>query len=110
MNQKSSGKYFQPIREEKTLDAKEVKNPAAGIYIYDFGQNLSGVARIRATGPAGTDVKLRFAEVLNPDGTLYVENLRTAKATDHFILAGKSGEEYRPTFTSMVFDTSRFRD
>jgi alpha-L-rhamnosidase len=91
--------YFQPIREEKTLDAKEVKSPAAGIYIYDFGQNLSGVARIRATGPAGTDVKLRFAEVLNPDGTLYVENLRTAKATDHFILAGQGGEEYRPTFT-----------
>jgi alpha-L-rhamnosidase len=91
--------YFQPIREEKTLDAKDLKSPAAGIYIYDFGQNLSGVARIRATGPAGTDVKLRFAEVLNPDGTLYVENLRTAKATDHFILAGQGGEEYRPTFT-----------
>jgi alpha-L-rhamnosidase len=91
--------YFQPIREEKTLDAKELKSPAAGVYIYDFGQNLSGVARIRADGPAGTDVKLRFGEELNPDGTLYVENLRTAKATDHFILAGKGGEEYQPTFT-----------
>ncbi len=91
--------YFQPIREEKILDAREVKSPAAGVYIYDFGQNLSGFARIRADGPAGTDVKLRFAEVLNPDGTLYVENLRTAKATDHFILAGKGGEEYQPTFT-----------
>ena len=91
--------YFQPIRKEKTLDAKELKSPAAGIYIYDFGQNLSGVARIRADGPAGTEVKLRFAEVLNPDGTLYVENLRTAKATDHFILGGKGGEEYQPTFT-----------
>jgi len=91
--------YFQPIREERTLDAKELKSPAAGVYIYDFGQNLSGVARIRADGPAGMDVKLRFGEELNPDGTLYVENLRTAKATDHFILAGKGGEEYRPTFT-----------
>jgi alpha-L-rhamnosidase len=91
--------YFQPIRGETILEAKEIKSPAAGIYIYDFGQNLSGVARIRADGPAGTDVKLRFAEVLNPDGTLYVENLRTAKATDHFILAGKGSEEYQPTFT-----------
>ena len=50
-------------------------------------------------GPAGTDVKLRFAEVLNPDGTLYVDNLRTAKATDHYILAGKGQETYQPTFT-----------
>jgi alpha-L-rhamnosidase len=91
--------YFQPIRVEKTLDAKEIKSPAAGVYVYDFGQNLSGVARVRAEGPAGTDVKLRFAEVLNPDGTLYVENLRTAKATDHFILAGRGSEEYQPAFT-----------
>ena len=91
--------YFQPIREEKTLNAKELESPADGVYIYDFGQNFSGVARIHADGPAGTDVKLRFAEVLNPDGTLYVENLRTAKATDHFILSGKGGEEYQPTFT-----------
>ena len=36
---------------------------------------------------------------MNPDGTLYVENLRTAKATDHFILAGKGIEEYQPFFT-----------
>jgi alpha-L-rhamnosidase len=91
--------YFQPIRVERTLDAKEIKSPAVGVYIYDFGQNLSGVARIRAEGAAGTDVTLRFAEVLNPDGTLYVENLRTAKATDHFILAGRGSEEYQPTFT-----------
>jgi alpha-L-rhamnosidase len=91
--------YFQPIRAEKSLQAKAVTNPAAGIYIFDFGQNLSGVPRIRVQGPAGTDVKLRFAEILNPDGTLYTENLRTAKATDHFILAGKGVEEYEPAFT-----------
>ena len=29
-----------------------------------------------------------MGEALNPDGTLYTENLRTAKATDHFILSG----------------------
>lgn len=91
--------YFQPIRVEKILDAKEVKSPAAGVYVFDFGQNLSGLARIRAEGPPGTDVKLRFAEVLNPDGTLYVDNLRTAKATDHFILAGKGREDFQPAFT-----------
>jgi alpha-L-rhamnosidase len=91
--------YFQPIRAEKSLQAKAITSPSAGIYIFDFGQNLSGVPRIRVQGAAGTDVKLRFAEVLNPDGTLYTENLRTAKATDHFILAGKGVEEYEPAFT-----------
>jgi len=60
-----------------------------------FRKNLSGVARIRRT-VLRTIVKMRFAEVLNPDGSLYVDNLRT-RATDHFILAGngmKSSEVY----------------
>jgi alpha-L-rhamnosidase len=91
--------YFQPIRAEKSLPPKTITNPSTGVYIFDFGQNLSGVPRIQVRGPAGTDVKLRFAEVLNPDGSLYVENLRTAKATDHFILAGKGQEVYQPMFT-----------
>ena len=91
--------YFPPVRVEKVLDAKLVTSPKPGVYIYDFAQNLAGVATLRAQGPASTDVRLRFAEVLNPDGTLYVDNLRTAKATDHFILAGKGAEEYRPKFT-----------
>jgi alpha-L-rhamnosidase len=91
--------YFQPIRVEKQLHAKSVTTPAPRVYVFDFGQNLSGVARIRARGSAGRDVKLRFAEVLNPDGTIYTDNLRTAKATDHFILSGKGIEEYQPRFT-----------
>ena len=90
---------FQPIRAQQTLTAGAITNPKPGIYIYDFRQNLAGVARLRARGPAGTDVQLRFAEVLNPDGTLYVDNLRTAKATDHYILSGKGLEEFQPDFT-----------
>jgi len=91
--------YFQPIRVERTLTAKSITSPRPGVYIFDFGQNLSGVPHIRVRGPEGTDVQIRFAEVLNPDGTLYVENLRTAKATDHFILAGTGVEEFQPRFT-----------
>jgi alpha-L-rhamnosidase len=95
--------YFQPIREEKVLTAKAITNPSPGVYVYDFGQNLSGVPRLSVKGQRGDDIKLRFAEVLNSDGSMYVENLRTAKATDHFILAGgkdRGGvEEYQPQFT-----------
>ena len=44
-------------------------------------------------------MQVRFAEIVNPDGTLYTDNLRTAKATDHFILAGAGVEEFTPQFT-----------
>jgi alpha-L-rhamnosidase len=90
---------FPPIRAHQVLEAKAITSPSPGVYVFDFGQNLSGVARLRVRGPEGTDVRLRFAEVLNTDGTLYVENLRTAKATDHFILSGKGIEELQPKFT-----------
>ena len=91
--------YFQPIRRHQMLQARAVSMPKPGVYIFDFAQNLSGVTRFRTQGPAGTDVRLRFAEVLNPDGTLYTDNLRTAKATDHFILSGNGTEEFQPAFT-----------
>jgi len=95
--------YFPPIREEKVMTVKAITNPSPGIYVFDFGQNMSAVPRLHVRGKSGDDIKLRFAEVLNPDGTLYVENLRTAKATDHFILAGSKGaagvEEFQPQFT-----------
>jgi alpha-L-rhamnosidase len=92
--------YFQPIREEKVMTAKSITNPSPGVYIFDFGQNMSAVPRLTVTGHRGDDIKLRFAEVLNPDGSMYVENLRTAKATDHYILAGNPGAEtWQPQFT-----------
>jgi alpha-L-rhamnosidase len=90
---------FQPIRVEMAMPAKTMKEPKPGVYIYDFGQNFSGVERLNVQGPAGTDVQVRFGEILNADGTLYTDNLRTAKATDHFILDGKSDGDLIPRFT-----------
>jgi alpha-L-rhamnosidase len=90
---------FQPIRVERALVPKTVTEPKPGVYVYDFGQNFSGVEQVHLQGPAGTDVRLRFAEIINDDGTLYIDNLRTAKVTDHFILSGKGVEEFTPQFT-----------
>jgi alpha-L-rhamnosidase len=91
---------FQPIRVEETLQAQSLTEPKPRVWVYDFGQNFSGVERLRAYGPEGAfTVRLRFAEVLNPDGTLYTENLRTAKATDYFLIDSGQPEEFTPQFT-----------
>jgi alpha-L-rhamnosidase len=91
---------FQPIRVEETLQAKSLTEPKPGVWVYDFGQNFSGVERLRAYGPGGAfTARLRFAEVLNPDGTLYTENLRTAKATDYFLIGSQRTAEFTPQFT-----------
>jgi len=90
---------FEPIRVERTLEPKTMTEPKPGVYVYDFGQNFSGVEHIHVQGPEGTNVQVRFAEIVNADGTIYTDNLRTAKATDHFILSGDGVEEFTPQFT-----------
>ena len=67
--------------------------------IFDLGQNFTGWARLKVRGQAGTTVTLRFAEVLNRDGTLYTDNLRRASQTDRYTLKGGAEEIYEPHFT-----------
>ena len=90
---------FPPIRAEREMQPKAMSEPKPGVFVYDFGQNFAGVETLRASGPSGTTVRLRFAEVVNPDGTIYTDNLRTAKATDHFTLSGNGAESFTPQFT-----------
>lgn len=68
-------------------------------WVFDFGQNLVGWVRLRVQGEAGTTLIIRHAEVLNPDGTLYTANLRTARCTDHYTLKGGGEEVWEPRFT-----------
>lgn len=79
--------------------AVSVTEPAPGRYVFDFGQNFSGWVRITATGAAGTTITARFAELLYPDGTADLSNLRLARATDRFTLAGSGEESFEPHFT-----------
>ncbi len=67
--------------------------------VFDFGQNLVGRVRFRVRGPRGCHIRIRHAEMLKPDGTLYTENLRSARATDHYTLRGGDVEEWEPRFT-----------
>jgi alpha-L-rhamnosidase len=87
-----------PIRVTNTLRPVAMTSPKPGAFVFDMGQNLVGWCRIRVSGPAAAMVTLRHAETLKPDGTLYVENLRSAKATDHYTLRGGGEEIYEPRF------------
>ncbi|MCT9075177.1 alpha-L-rhamnosidase [Streptomyces fulvoviolaceus] len=88
-----------PVRVERELTPTEVTQPRPGAYVFDLGQNLVGSVRLRVSGDAGTTVRLRHAEVLNPDGTVYTANLRSAAATDTYTLKGQGEEVYEPRFT-----------
>ncbi len=88
-----------PVQETGVLHPIAITEPVPGTFIFDMGQNFAGFARLKAQGPKGTKVVLRFAEMLNPDGTMYTTNLRGARATDTYILKGEGEEVWQPYFT-----------
>jgi alpha-L-rhamnosidase len=75
------------------------RQPTPGARLYDLGQNMVGVVELTLKARAGKAVQLRYGEMLNPDGSLYTANLRTAKATDRFTAAHDGEQSYTPTFT-----------
>jgi len=93
-----------PIRRQKEMRAASFTPRDKDTVIVDFGQNMVGWVRLRLEGERGTKVKMRFSEVLEPDGTLHIANLRTAEQTDTYILRGEeNGEVFEPRFTHHGF-------
>ena len=93
------GQVSTPVHVTQTITPVAVTPLSNGTYIFDMGQNMVGWARLKAHGPAGTQIRMRFAEILQPDGSIYRENLRNADAQDFFVLAGKGEETFTPLFT-----------
>ena len=89
-----------PIRITEELPARRLTEPDPGVYLFDLGQNFAGIIRLQVQGPAGTRLRLRYGEMLHPDGRLMTENLRRARATDYYTLRGDpEGETWQPRFT-----------
>ncbi len=79
---------IEPIRVTETLKPIAINEIRPGVYIFDMGQNMVGWCRLTVSGPEGSQVTLRHAERLRPDGTLYLDNLRSAKATRYLHAQG----------------------
>jgi len=90
---------MEPVHMVAELKPKTVTEPKPGSWVYDLGQNMVGVVRLKVSAPAGTKITLRHAEMLNPDGTLYTKNLRGAPSVDHYICKGGGTEVWQPRFT-----------
>jgi alpha-L-rhamnosidase len=90
---------LEPIKVVEEIEPVAAVHPAPGVFVYDLGQNFAGWARIRLSGLAGDRISLKYAEMVFPDGTVNQENLRSARATDVYVLRGGPAETYEPRFT-----------
>ena len=77
-------------------------------YVYDYGQEIAGVVRIKLPpgSPAGVNVTLKHAEVMAhaplapADGSVYMGNLFWSNPVDVYMTkGGNASEDYTPSFT-----------
>ena len=105
-----------PVKVTAEIKPVKLTQPESGVFIFDMGQNFSGWVTLRVKGPAGTKVKLRYGELLYPDGTLNVMTSTCGQIkpggavqvpgvpvpacqNDTYILKGAGEEVYTPRFT-----------
>ncbi len=92
-----------PVCRIQELRPVKVFVTPSGDTVVDMGQNMVGWLRLKVSGPAGTTVTLRHAEVLDKQGNFYTENLRAARQTIEYTLRGDGVEVFEPHFTFQGF-------
>lgn len=94
---------LEPITEHEILKPKTVTVLDENTCLVDFGVNIAGYCRIRIPRGMknGQMLSLLHAEILDNDGRVFTNSLRTAKATDTYIASGSEPEEtyWKPSFT-----------
>ncbi|HJU45300.1 MAG TPA: family 78 glycoside hydrolase catalytic domain [Chitinophagaceae bacterium] len=89
----------EPVRKQETFKPIKIITTPKGEQVIDFGQNMAGWVNIKVRGKKGDTIRLSHAEVLDKEGNFFTANLRTAKATDIYILKGEGIEIFEPHFT-----------
>ncbi len=90
-------------RMRKMMPVSIVKRPNA-TWVIDFGQNFTGHEYFRLENTMqGSTIVIKHGEMLNPDGSVYVQNLRTAWQRTIYTTGTNAVEEYEPQYTYYGF-------
>jgi alpha-L-rhamnosidase len=101
-----------PIRAAKEFPTRKMTKIDDRTWVFDMGQNMSGVTRVRIGGEEGTTVKIAHGERLTSGGRLDLSNIdvyyRGDSAaepfqTDVLTLSGKKTDEFRARFNYKGF-------
>jgi len=87
------------MQEFEPVSIKEIKK---NTWVYDIGQNMSGIPQIKITGNSGDTIRITPAELLKEDGTA---NQRATGSPSYYqyILKGSGEEKWQPRFTYYGF-------
>lgn len=87
-----------PITVKAIYDTTKIEEPRDQVYVFDLGQNMSGMFEIYVSGPAGSKVTIKPGELRNEDGTVAAPwNIVTYS---EYTLAGSGEVEvWKPDFS-----------
>lgn len=91
-------KRHSSVKPKLKVESKEVFKKE-GTIIFDLKQNMVGVPLLKIPMKKGDTLKIRFAEMLSPDGSFYTKNYRSAQSTNYYIAAEDKTMEWQPKFT-----------
>jgi alpha-L-rhamnosidase len=91
------------VRETATFPAGDIRWLSDGTAVVDTGRNENGFVRVVVDAAPGTRVTVSYGELVDVDGHVYTENLRSARCRDVFRCAGGGAEELAPRFSFRSF-------
>lgn len=86
------------LRIQEEIKPVNITERPDGKYIIDMGQNMVGWLAIDLKGKKDQPITMTFAEILKEDGSLYLDNLRTANVTDIYTPAKDGNFSWKPSF------------
>lgn len=78
-----------PVKVMENRRAKSIFMTPNGEMCLDFGQNMVGWVSVDTSFFTSRDFQLQYFEVLDSNGNVYIENLRTAKASFTYLSDNK---------------------
>ncbi|MFS4417408.1 family 78 glycoside hydrolase catalytic domain [Maribacter sp. 2307ULW6-5] len=90
------------VKTKLTLTPKEVAINENST-VFDLGQNMVGVPRVKVPMKKGDTLVMRFAEMLGADGSFHTKNYRSAHSTNYYVAAEDGPVDYTPKFTFYGF-------
>lgn len=91
------------VRVMETIRPVRIFTTPKGETVADMGKNIAGRPEIRAKACRGAKFELQCFEILDNDGNVYTDNLRTAKQTIIYYSRDDSEFVYTPHFTFQGF-------
>lgn len=97
-----TSQMMEPLRIMDTLHTQNIRQPKPGVWVYDLGQNASGIPRITVQGNKGAVIRITPGELLD-DSNFVTQKASGGPCFYTYTLKGGGPETWQPQFTYYGF-------